>query len=195
MAVTRCRVGGDLDLVVLNAKVYTMDAAAPRAEAFAVKNSRFVAIGSSAEMKALAGEEHADVRREADDGRAWLHRLPQPRGRRRCSTRCSSAIRLRSSSSQSRASSRSSARRHKRRRLGRGSRGTSRRHEAERQAAARPPRSRPGVDRASGGRAPSRRPHVVLQQQGARAGGITKDTPNPAGGTFDRDATGELTDA
>ena len=47
---------GDPDLVVLNAKVYTMDAAAPRAEAFAVKNSRFVAVGTSAEIKALAGK-------------------------------------------------------------------------------------------------------------------------------------------
>src|SRR6476620_1747176 len=45
---------GDPDLIVLNAKVYTMDPAAPRAEAFAVKNSRFIAIGSSAEIKALA---------------------------------------------------------------------------------------------------------------------------------------------
>src|SRR5580765_6507655 len=47
---------GDPDLIVLNAKVYTMDPAAPRAEAFAVKNSRFIAIGSSAEIKALAGK-------------------------------------------------------------------------------------------------------------------------------------------
>jgi predicted amidohydrolase YtcJ len=47
---------GDPDLIVLNAKVYTMDPAAPRAEAFAVKNGRFVAVGTSAEIKALAGK-------------------------------------------------------------------------------------------------------------------------------------------
>jgi len=47
---------GDPDLIVLNAKVYTMDPAAPRADAFAVKNSRFVAVGTSAEIKALAGK-------------------------------------------------------------------------------------------------------------------------------------------
>jgi predicted amidohydrolase YtcJ len=47
---------GDPDLIVLNAKVYTMDPAAPRAEAFAVKNSRFVAVGTSAEIKGLAGK-------------------------------------------------------------------------------------------------------------------------------------------
>jgi hypothetical protein len=46
----------DADLVVYNAKVYTMDAGAPRAEAFAVKAGRFVAVGSSAEMRALAGK-------------------------------------------------------------------------------------------------------------------------------------------
>ena len=45
-----------------------------------------------------------------------------------------------------------------------------RRHEAQGQAPAQRPRSRPGVDRASGRRAPSRRAHVVLQQQGVRAG-------------------------
>jgi predicted amidohydrolase YtcJ len=44
------------DLVVHNAKVYTMDATAPRAQAFAVSNNRFVAIGTSAAMKALAGK-------------------------------------------------------------------------------------------------------------------------------------------
>ncbi len=42
------------DLVVFNAKIYTMDPATPRAEAFAVKNGRFVAVGGSAEINALA---------------------------------------------------------------------------------------------------------------------------------------------
>ena len=45
----------DPDLVVFNAKVYTMDASTPRAEAFAVKNGRFIGIGTSEEMKGLAG--------------------------------------------------------------------------------------------------------------------------------------------
>ena len=44
------------DVVVYNAKVYTMDVAAPRAEAFAIKGSRFVAIGSTADIRALAGK-------------------------------------------------------------------------------------------------------------------------------------------
>lgn len=42
------------DLVVVNARVYTVDTAAPRAEAFAVKNGRFVAVGSSADVRNLA---------------------------------------------------------------------------------------------------------------------------------------------
>ena len=44
---------GDEDLVVFNAKVYTMDRATPRAEAFAVSRGRFVAVGSSADIRGL----------------------------------------------------------------------------------------------------------------------------------------------
>ena len=43
----------DADLVVFNARVYTMDAAMPRAEAFAVKDSRIVAVGMNAEVRPL----------------------------------------------------------------------------------------------------------------------------------------------
>jgi predicted amidohydrolase YtcJ len=43
------------ELVVYNAKVYTMDAATPRAEAFAVSGGRFIAIGSTSAIRALAG--------------------------------------------------------------------------------------------------------------------------------------------
>ena len=43
----------DADLVVLNAKVYTMDNRTPRAEAFAVKTGRFVAVGRTADVKGL----------------------------------------------------------------------------------------------------------------------------------------------
>src|SRR5262252_10627853 len=44
----------DPDLVIFNAKVYTVDPLTPRAEAFAVKAGRFVAVGSSEEIKSLA---------------------------------------------------------------------------------------------------------------------------------------------
>jgi hypothetical protein len=44
----------DADLVVFNARIYTMDAAMPRAEALAIKDGRFVAIGRNADIRALA---------------------------------------------------------------------------------------------------------------------------------------------
>jgi predicted amidohydrolase YtcJ len=46
----------DVDLIVINATVYTVDAGRPRAEAFAIKAGKFVAVGSTADMKALAGK-------------------------------------------------------------------------------------------------------------------------------------------
>lgn len=46
----------DADLVVFNAKVYTVESQTPRAEAFAIRGSRFVAVGSSAEIKGLIGK-------------------------------------------------------------------------------------------------------------------------------------------
>ena len=44
----------DPDLVVVNAKIYTVDPLVPRAEAFAVKGGRFVAVGGSEEVRSLA---------------------------------------------------------------------------------------------------------------------------------------------
>src|SRR6516164_3934430 len=46
----------DADLVVFNAKVSTVDAGAPSAEAFAVKAGRFAAVGSTQDIKALIGK-------------------------------------------------------------------------------------------------------------------------------------------
>jgi predicted amidohydrolase YtcJ len=43
----------DADVIVLNAKVYTMDPAAPRAEAFATSGGRFVAVGRTADIRGL----------------------------------------------------------------------------------------------------------------------------------------------
>lgn len=45
----------DPDLVVINANVYTVDATMPRASAFAVKGDRFVAVGSTEDIRNLAG--------------------------------------------------------------------------------------------------------------------------------------------
>ncbi len=43
------------DLVVLNARVLTIDPAMPRAEAFAVRNGRFIAVGRTSDVKNLVG--------------------------------------------------------------------------------------------------------------------------------------------
>lgn len=47
--------GTSPDLIVINATVYTMDGRAPRAEAFAVSGGRFVAVGSTSDVRNLAG--------------------------------------------------------------------------------------------------------------------------------------------
>jgi len=52
---------GNADLIVINAKVYTVDTRMPRAEAFAVKNSRFIAVGTNDEIKGLAGKDTRTV--------------------------------------------------------------------------------------------------------------------------------------
>src|SRR5215831_6869041 len=44
------------DLVVLNAKVYTIDSRMPRAEAFVVKGSRFIFVGNTPDAKAFIGK-------------------------------------------------------------------------------------------------------------------------------------------
>src|SRR6202165_4882281 len=52
----RAAEGPDADLVVFNAKVYTVDSRAPKAEAFAIKAGRFNAVGSTADIKGLVGK-------------------------------------------------------------------------------------------------------------------------------------------
>jgi len=46
----------DPDLVVWNAKIYTVDSRVPKADAFAVKAGRFAAVGNNAEIKGLIGK-------------------------------------------------------------------------------------------------------------------------------------------
>lgn len=55
------------DLVVFNAKVYTVDSRHPRAEAFAVKSGRFVAVGSTSDIRGFVakGTETYDARQMA----------------------------------------------------------------------------------------------------------------------------------
>jgi predicted amidohydrolase YtcJ len=46
---------GAPDLIVINANVLTVEAQSPRAQAFAVKRGRFVAVGATPDIRALAG--------------------------------------------------------------------------------------------------------------------------------------------
>ena len=46
---------GAADLIIANGKVTTLDPAAPNATAFAVRDGKFIAVGSDAEVRALAG--------------------------------------------------------------------------------------------------------------------------------------------
>ena len=45
------------DTILINAKVYTVDDRMPQAQAFAIKNGRFMAVGSTAAIKALASHD------------------------------------------------------------------------------------------------------------------------------------------
>ena len=45
----------DADAVVLNAKVHTVDPRLPQAEAFAIRSGRFIAVGSNEDIRALIG--------------------------------------------------------------------------------------------------------------------------------------------
>jgi predicted amidohydrolase YtcJ len=57
--------GNGPDLVVLNANVYTVDSRAPKAEAFAVKDGRFLAVGANGDIRGLIakGTQTLDARR------------------------------------------------------------------------------------------------------------------------------------
>ena len=56
LRVARAAEALDPDLVVFNAKVYTMDTRIPQVEAFAIRDGKFVAVGSTADIKGLVGK-------------------------------------------------------------------------------------------------------------------------------------------
>src|SRR5688500_5428951 len=49
------------DLIVINARVLTIDPAMPRAEGFAIKNGRFIAVGSTADIRNLANAQTRQI--------------------------------------------------------------------------------------------------------------------------------------
>jgi hypothetical protein len=48
---------GSPDVIVINANVYTVDDSMPQAQAFAIKDGRFMAVGTTADIRALAGSQ------------------------------------------------------------------------------------------------------------------------------------------
>jgi hypothetical protein len=50
------------DLVVVNARVYTIDSTHPRADAVAVKDGKFIAVGSTRHVKNLDGGHTSSMR-------------------------------------------------------------------------------------------------------------------------------------
>ncbi len=69
----RIQEAGDVtpDLILVGGRVYTVDDDLPRAEAFAVKNSRFIAVGSSDDIRNLAGPGTEVIDAEGMTGRIW----------------------------------------------------------------------------------------------------------------------------
>ena len=60
-AVAQVNAAQEADLIVVNAKVYTVDPIEPRAEGLAVKGGRFVAVGKTEEIKSLAADERKSL--------------------------------------------------------------------------------------------------------------------------------------
>ena len=162
----------DADLVVFNAKVYTVDSRAPKAEAFAVKAGRFAAVGSTADMKALIGKGtqtfdakqmtivpgFIDCHNHAP-GNVLLYEVLVG------NPYVVEFVTIASIVDKLRAKARETP-------PGTWVEGLFlRRHQGEGQSPAQRSRPRPGIEGPSGGGASSRRPHLVLQQQGARDGG------------------------
>ena len=167
----------------------------PRAQAFAVKAGRFVAVGSSEDVKSAHRQADPDLRRQADDDRAGVHRRPQSRARRDPALRGPGRQSVRGRVRHHRQHRRQAPRaRRARRPPGFWVEGyLLRRHQGEGQARAQHPRPRPGVERAPGRGPPPRRPHHVSTTARRSSWPASPRTrPTPAAGTFDRDANGEL---
>ena len=75
------------DLVIVNARVWTVDPSRPEAEAVAVTGDRIVAVGSRAEVETLRGAGHASRGRRRPVPHARLQRRAHPPDDRRRSTR------------------------------------------------------------------------------------------------------------
>jgi predicted amidohydrolase YtcJ len=61
LAFSSCKKNPEADVVYMNGVVYTVDDSFSVAEAFAVKDGKILAIGSSAEMKEFSAKEVVDL--------------------------------------------------------------------------------------------------------------------------------------
>ncbi len=93
------------DQIVINAKVTTMDPAMPAAEAFAVRAGRFLAVGSTADIKSLAGPKTRTYDAKGMMIVPGFIDCTTMAAATFCCTRCWSEIPISSNSSPSRASS------------------------------------------------------------------------------------------
>ena len=156
--------GGEPDLDRRQrARCYTSDAALPRAEAFAVKNGRFTAVGSTSDVRNLATARTPVIDAQQMTVIARLHRRAQPPERRRGAVRRQHQPPHRARDS---GGDPQEGETHAARVLGH--RLHVRRHQAR--SAADAEGSRRSDDRAPGVGGAPRRPHELLQQQGVRAG-------------------------
>lgn len=182
--------GGAPDLVVLGATVYTIDDKSPRAEAFAVKNGRFQAVGSTAEIRRLVARGTQVI--EADKltivpGFIDAHCHPASAGLAElldvnCDLRTIAAIKtaLQNRAAKTRAGAWVFGFKFDDTKL-----------------TDKEPLTRADLDQAA-----PRHPVRIVHRGGhtsyvnslaLQLAGITRNTPDPAGGRFGRDARGELT--
>ena len=71
------------DLIGYNGNVITVDPYKPRAQAFAVREGAFVAVGDNDEIKDMAGPPHPKDGLRGEHGCTRLHRRPHPRPEQR----------------------------------------------------------------------------------------------------------------
>ncbi|MBY0524983.1 MAG: amidohydrolase [Gemmataceae bacterium] len=178
------------ELIVLNGTVYTIDDAKPKAEAFAVRNGRFIAVGNSADVRKLATK-HTRILDAAGmtvlPGFIDAHTHPAASGAEHlmyvdCNQPAIADIQ--------KAITQRAAK------TAEGEWVFGFKYDDTKLSDNRP-LSRADLDAASP-KHPVRVTHrgghtAVYNSLGFKLAGITKDTPDPEGGKFGRDAKGELT--
>lgn len=178
------------DLVVLNGNIITVDDKNPKTEALAVKDEKFVAVGVASQIKELIGKDTKviDVQRKTVlPGFIDAHTHPIQGGRMLLQVDCTSAKTI---------SDVMNALRERAKTTPKGSwiAGS----ECENLELAEKKRLTRWILDEVSREHPIHLKHMgfhigVVNSKALEIAGITKDTPNPSGGEFDRDENGELT--